>query len=82
MEFSMISVPVARPMQQGKTISLSRKTISSLPFVLVETTDQQNQEPHLYQGGSIPSRSFKVLQAMTQPENAGEFKNTSIYADQ
>jgi hypothetical protein len=51
--------------------------------VLVETnTEQQNQEPHLYQGGSIPSRSFKVLQAMTQPENAGEFNNTKIFADQ
>lgn len=23
-------------------------------------------------GGNIPSRSFKILQAMTMPENAGE----------
>jgi hypothetical protein len=29
------------------------------------------QQPHLYQGAAIPSRSFKMLQAMTQPENAG-----------
>jgi hypothetical protein len=43
--------------------------------ILENNNEQQSQssEPHLYQGGSIPSRSFKVLQTMIQPENAGEF---------
>lgn len=45
-------------------------------FILEENVEQQNREPHLYQGGAIPSRSFKILQSMTQPENAGEFQNS------
>lgn len=39
----------------------------------VPASEQQVSEPNLYQGSAIPSRSFKILQAMTQPENAGEF---------
>lgn len=29
-------------------------------------------EPKKYMGSAIPSRSFKMLQAMTTPENAGK----------
>lgn len=36
-------------------------------------SEQQAPEPKKYTGSAIPSRSFKILQAMTQPENAGKF---------
>lgn len=35
-------------------------------------SEQQVQEPKKYMGGAIPSRSFKILQAMTAPESVGE----------
>ena len=38
----------------------------------VPASEQQVREPNLYTGGTNPSRSFKILQAMTQPENAGK----------
>lgn len=45
-----------------------------IQFVDEVDYQQQQQQPHLYQGSSNPGRSFKVLQSMTQPENAGEFQ--------
>ncbi|XP_044316319.1 putative uncharacterized protein DDB_G0271606 isoform X5 [Drosophila rhopaloa] len=37
----------------------------------VPPSEQQAPEPKKYTGSAIPSRSFKILQAMTTPENAG-----------
>ncbi|XP_073823033.1 uncharacterized protein isoform X3 [Musca autumnalis] len=37
----------------------------------VPPSEQHVPEPKKYTGSAIPSRSFKILQAMTQPENAG-----------
>ncbi|KAJ8675487.1 hypothetical protein QAD02_011273, partial [Eretmocerus hayati] len=39
--------------------------------VYVPASQQQVQEPKKYTGGAIPSRSFRILQAMTTPENIG-----------
>ncbi|KAL7293819.1 hypothetical protein TKK_0012877 [Trichogramma kaykai] len=39
------------------------------PSVYVPASQQQVQEPKKYTGGAIPSRSFRLLQAMTAPEN-------------
>ncbi|KAI8121226.1 hypothetical protein CVS40_7649 [Lucilia cuprina] len=36
----------------------------------IPPSEQQITEPKKYTGSAIPSRSFKILQAMTQPENA------------
>ena len=41
----------------------------------IPPSEQQVTEPKKYTGSAIPSRSFKILQAMTQPENAGKFRN-------
>jgi len=38
----------------------------------VPASEQQAPEPKKYTGSAIPSRSFKILQAMTTPENAGK----------
>ena len=38
----------------------------------VPASEQQVPEPKIYTGAAIPSRSFKILQAMTTPENAGK----------
>lgn len=53
------------------------------PYSLTDTPQQQQQyvppseqqapEPKKYTGSAIPSRSFKILQAMTTPENAGKW---------
>lgn len=51
-----------------------RKTNAVHFIQFVDEVDYQQQQPHLYQGSSNPGRSFKVLQSMTQPENAGEFQ--------
>ncbi|XP_023031729.1 putative mediator of RNA polymerase II transcription subunit 26 isoform X2 [Drosophila willistoni] len=37
----------------------------------IPPSEQQAPEPKKYTGSAIPSRSFKILQAMTTPENAG-----------
>ncbi|KAL5281686.1 hypothetical protein ACFFRR_005184 [Megaselia abdita] len=37
----------------------------------IPPSQQQAPEPKIYTGSAIPSRSFKLLQAMTTPENAG-----------
>lgn len=42
------------------------------PKPYVPPSEQQVFEPKKYTGANIPSRSFKLLQAMTQPENAGK----------
>uniref|UniRef100_A0A1I8Q5P7 Uncharacterized protein n=1 Tax=Stomoxys calcitrans TaxID=35570 RepID=A0A1I8Q5P7_STOCA len=47
----------------------------------VPPSEQQVPEPKKYTGSAIPSRSFKILQAMTQPENAGEQDNVQEYND-
>lgn len=48
-----------------------------MPNVYFSTLDQSQStyqaDPKLYSGSSIPSRSFKMLQAMVTPENAGKF---------
>jgi hypothetical protein len=41
------------------------------PKPYVPPSEQQVYEPKKYTGGNIPSRSFRLFQAMTQPENAG-----------
>ncbi|XP_037813868.1 protein piccolo [Lucilia sericata] len=41
----------------------------------IPPSEQQIPEPKKYTGSAIPSRSFKILQAMTQPENADEQEN-------
>lgn len=45
-------------------------SIASMPYV--PPSEQQVFEPKKYTGANIPSRSFRLLQAMTQPENAGK----------
>lgn len=39
-------------------------------------SEQQVYEPKKYTGSAIPSRSFKMLQAMTAPESIGESDNS------
>lgn len=38
-------------------------------------SEQQVPEPKKYMGSAIPSRSFRILQAMTAPENVGEYRS-------
>ncbi|XP_055914797.1 uncharacterized protein LOC129948013 [Eupeodes corollae] len=40
----------------------------------VHPSEQHVPEPKIYTGSAIPSRSFKILQAMTTPENADRFQ--------
>jgi hypothetical protein len=42
------------------------------PQPYIPPSEQQVQEPRKYTGGAIPSRSFRMLQAMTAPENCGK----------
>jgi hypothetical protein len=43
-------------------------------------SEQQVKEPNLYQGSSIPSRSFRILQnAMNAAENAGTLSFIANY---
>ena len=37
----------------------------------VPPSEQQVPEPKIYTGSNVPGRSFKMLQAMTNTENAG-----------
>ncbi|KAM7352000.1 uncharacterized protein ACRADG_004679 isoform 2-T2 [Cochliomyia hominivorax] len=46
------------------------------PQHYIPPSEQQAPEPKKYTGSAIPSRSFKILQAMTQPENADEQENS------
>ncbi|XP_031783759.1 ras-associated and pleckstrin homology domains-containing protein 1 isoform X2 [Nasonia vitripennis] len=42
-----------------------------IPVQHIPASQQQVQEPKKYMGGAIPSRSFRILQAMTAPESIG-----------
>lgn len=42
-----------------------------IPVTYIPASEQQVPEPKKYMGGAIPSRSFKILQAMTAPESIG-----------
>ncbi|KAH8273828.1 hypothetical protein KR044_001579 [Drosophila immigrans] len=44
-------------------------------------SEQQAPEPKKYTGSAIPSRSFKILQAMTTPENAEHKIHTELDSD-
>lgn len=43
------------------------------PQPYVHPSQQTVPEPKKYTGSSIPSRSFKILQAMTAPDTCGKF---------
>ncbi|XP_033235244.1 uncharacterized protein [Drosophila pseudoobscura] len=47
----------------------------------VPPSEQQVPEPKKYTGSAIPSRSFKILQAMTTPENAEHKIHTELDSD-
>ena len=57
-------------------VTSANPTLMSSPKIeenkIEEEEDYPQREPGLYQGGNLPGRSFKILQAMTQPENAGK----------
>lgn len=66
------------PYQNGKFQNLPRVIYYSLSILAdneqyIPPSQQQAPEPKIYTGSAIPSRSFKLLQAMTTPENAGKF---------
>lgn len=42
------------------------------PKKYIPPSEQTVQEPKKYTGGAIPSRSFKILQAMTSPDACGK----------
>jgi hypothetical protein len=46
--------------------------VDGTPQTYIPPSEQQVPEPRKYTGGAIPSRSFRILQAMTAPENCGE----------
>lgn len=48
--------------------SYTEETQANLP-----PSEQQVQEPKKYMGSAIPSRSFRILQAMTASENNGKY---------
>ncbi|XP_039949183.1 uncharacterized protein LOC120767315 isoform X7 [Bactrocera tryoni] len=49
---------------------------NDMPQPYIHPSEQQVPEPKKYTGSAIPSRSFKILQAMTTPENAAELAAT------
>ncbi|SPP85748.1 Hypothetical predicted protein [Drosophila guanche] len=51
------------------------------PQQYVPPSEQQVPEPKKYTGSAIPSRSFKILQAMTTPENAEHKIHTELDSD-
>lgn len=69
-------VPVASTAPRVQNTALSKKqNRNSKSFeesqANLPPSEQQVQEPKKYMGGAIPSRSFRILQAMTAPENIG-----------
>ncbi|XP_021922158.1 uncharacterized protein LOC110830986 isoform X3 [Zootermopsis nevadensis] len=56
--------PQARPLSVQQTPSGD-----GTPQPYIPPSEQQVPEPRKYTGGAIPSRSFRMLQAMTAPEN-------------
>ncbi|XP_054083658.1 protein piccolo isoform X3 [Zeugodacus cucurbitae] len=66
---------------QGNTLKSSQQhtiynNFNDMPQPYVHPSEQQVPEPKKYTGSAIPSRSFKILQAMTTPENAAELAAT------
>uniref|UniRef100_T1PKN9 Uncharacterized protein n=1 Tax=Musca domestica TaxID=7370 RepID=T1PKN9_MUSDO len=64
--------------EQGNTTPQTPSQFNQQPRPFYNTnndyippSEQHVPEPKKYTGSAIPSRSFKILQAMTQPENAG-----------
>ncbi|XP_054742035.1 uncharacterized protein LOC129247120 isoform X2 [Anastrepha obliqua] len=62
---------------QGKALKSTQlhtiyNNFNDMPQPYVHPSEQQVPEPKKYTGSAIPSRSFKILQAMTTPENAAE----------
>lgn len=55
-------------------IIFAEETQANLP-----PSEQQVPEPKKYMGSAIPSRSFRILQAMTAPESVGECRSANIY---
>ncbi|PSN48427.1 hypothetical protein C0J52_08640 [Blattella germanica] len=55
--------PQTRPVQQSSSVD------GATPQPYIPPSEQQVPEPRKYTGGAIPSRSFRMLQAMTAPEN-------------
>lgn len=60
-----------------KTIPLPPLTINKFPdeqpvVQNLPASEQQAPEPKKYTGSAIPSRSFRILQAMTTPDALGE----------
>ncbi|GLG96764.1 Uncharacterized protein GBIM_03673, partial [Gryllus bimaculatus] len=61
------------PVRSGPpTMSAHQPATESAPQPYIPPSEQQVPEPRKYVGGSIPSRSFRMLQAMTgSPESCG-----------
>uniref|UniRef100_A0A1I8MFX5 Protein piccolo n=1 Tax=Musca domestica TaxID=7370 RepID=A0A1I8MFX5_MUSDO len=71
--------------EQGNTTPQTPSQFNQQPRPFYNTnndyippSEQHVPEPKKYTGSAIPSRSFKILQAMTQPENAGDLETNSI----
>ncbi|XP_069963289.1 uncharacterized protein [Bactrocera oleae] len=65
---------------QGNALKSSQQhtiyNFNDMPQPYIHPSEQQVPEPKKYTGSAIPSRSFKILQAMTTPENAAELAAT------
>ncbi|XP_066594774.1 uncharacterized protein [Prorops nasuta] len=62
--------PNAVNKRQNRNSKSFEETQANLP-----PSEQQAPEPRKYVGGSIPSRSFRILQAMTAPESIATQEN-------
>ncbi|XP_046668685.1 protein piccolo-like isoform X3 [Homalodisca vitripennis] len=59
------------PVQQNQNrLSMNRTPQPDAPQQYIPPSEQQAPEPRKYMGGAIPSRSFRVLQAMTAGHEA------------
>ncbi|XP_020285910.1 uncharacterized protein LOC109855756 isoform X2 [Pseudomyrmex gracilis] len=65
--------------RSSQNIANKRQNRNSKSFEETQTnlppSEQQVQEPKKYMGSAIPSRSFKILQAMTTPESIATQEN-------
>ncbi|XP_049314891.1 uncharacterized protein LOC105232423 isoform X3 [Bactrocera dorsalis] len=66
----------AEPQQQQQQSQAPQAWNQDMPQPYIHPSEQQVPEPKKYTGSAIPSRSFKILQAMTTPENAAELAAT------
>ncbi|XP_018787039.1 PREDICTED: uncharacterized protein LOC108967865 isoform X2 [Bactrocera latifrons] len=66
----------ADPQQQQQQSQAPQAWNQDMPQPYIHPSEQQVPEPKKYTGSAIPSRSFKILQAMTTPENAVELAAT------